>query len=75
MGTHSIRKGAATYLLSLIDGPSAVMVYLRAGWSLGNVPDRYIVGGAGEDFLVGRFISLLTSAQQSKFCNFATALY
>ncbi len=35
------------------------MVYLRAGWSLGNVPDRYIVGGAGGDFLVGRFISLL----------------
>lgn len=35
------------------------MVYLRAGWSLGNVPDRYIHAGAGGDQLVGRCISLL----------------
>ena len=43
----------------MIDGPSAVMVYLRAGWSLGNVPDRYIFPGAGGDQLVGRFVTLL----------------
>lgn len=43
VGTHSIRKGIATYLLQLVDGPSAIMVYLRAGWSLGNVPDRFAV--------------------------------
>jgi hypothetical protein len=35
------------------------MVYLRAGWSLGNVPDRYIFAGAGGDQLVGRFIAML----------------
>jgi hypothetical protein len=57
--THSIRKGAATYLLSLIDRPSAIMVYLRAGWSLGNVPDRYIHAGTGSKQLVGRTVALL----------------
>lgn len=59
VGTHSIRKGAATFLLSLVDGPSAIMVYLRAGWSLGNVPDRYIHAGTGSDQLVGRSVALL----------------
>lgn len=59
VGTHSIRKGSVTYLLSLLDGPSAIMVYLRAGWSLGNVPDRYIHAGTGSDQLVGRAIALL----------------
>ena len=33
---------------------SAVNVYLRAGWSLGNVQDRYIFAGAGGDQIVGR---------------------
>ena len=59
VGTHSIRKGAATYLLALVDGPSAVQVYLRAGWTLGNVPDRYIFAGPGGDQLVGRYITLM----------------
>jgi hypothetical protein len=36
---------------------SAVQAYLRAGWSLGNVQDRYIFGGAGGDQLVGRAVS------------------
>jgi len=35
------------------------MVYLRAGWSLGNVPDRYIFSGCGSDQLVGRFVAML----------------
>jgi len=41
LGTHSYRKGAATYALG-VEGPNPVMVYLRAGWSLGNVQNRYI---------------------------------
>ena len=45
IGTHSSRKGCPTYLLSLVDGPDPVKVYLRAGWSLGNVQDRYIFEG------------------------------
>ena len=36
---------------------SAVNVYLRAGWSLGNVQDRYIFAGSGGDQIVGRAIS------------------
>lgn len=35
---------------------SAVQVYLRAGWSLGNVQDRYIFAGPGGDQLVGRAV-------------------
>ena len=41
IGTHSIRKGAASYCMG-IEGPNPVMVHLRAGWSLGNVANRYL---------------------------------
>jgi hypothetical protein len=57
IGTHSNRKGGASYVLGLCDIISAVQVYLRAGWSLGNVQDRYIFGGAGADQLVGRAVA------------------
>ena len=53
VGTHSTRKGVVSYVLSLC-GITAVQVYLRAGWSLGNVQDRYIIAGAGGDEVVGR---------------------
>ena len=56
IGTHSNRKGAASYLLGFFF-ISAVNVYLRAGWSLGNVQDRYIFAGAGGDQIVGRAAS------------------
>ncbi len=54
IGSHSCRKGAATHVMSLPGGPSAVSVFLRAGWSLGNVKDRYIHEGDGADQLAGR---------------------
>ena len=54
IGSHSCRKGAASYVLSLPGGPTSVSVYLRAGWSLGNVKDRYIHEGQGADQLCGR---------------------
>jgi hypothetical protein len=41
---------------------SAVQVYLRAGWSLGNVQDRYIFAGPGGDELVGRAVAGLPFA-------------
>ncbi len=41
IGTHSFRKGTATWLSGMIDGPSGVQIYLRAGWSLG-MQKRYI---------------------------------
>ena len=31
-------------------------VYLRAGWTLGNVVDRYVMGGAAGDQRVGRVV-------------------
>ncbi len=49
IGTHSARKGAPTFALSMPGGPSPVSVFLRAGWSLGNVKDRYIFEGEGSD--------------------------
>ncbi len=33
-GTHSFRKGAATYCSGFLGGPSIVAIFLRAGWSL-----------------------------------------
>jgi hypothetical protein len=56
IGSHSCRKGAATHVLSLPGGPSSVSVFLRAGWTLGNVKDRYIHEGDGADQLCGRYV-------------------
>lgn len=56
IGTHSGRKGSSSYVLAT---PTvfAPQVYLRAGWSLGNVQDRYLFAGSGADQLVGRAVS------------------
>ena len=35
IGTHSIRKGAVTYMLSLPGGPSILSVCIHAGWTMG----------------------------------------
>jgi hypothetical protein len=53
-GTHSFRKGIATHCCGFIGGPSVVAIYLRAGWSLGPVQDRYILSSEGGDHLCGR---------------------
>ena len=57
LNTHSNRKGAATFLCGLSMCLSAVNIYLRAGWSIGSVQDRYIFGGAGGDQVVGRAVA------------------
>lgn len=54
IGTHSFRKGVASFLSGLPGGPSAIAIYLRAGWSLGPVTSRYIMEGQGNDQLCGR---------------------
>ena len=54
LGTHSFRKGVATYLCGMPGGPTAIAIYLRAGWSLGNVQQRYILAGDGGDQVCGR---------------------
>lgn len=45
IGTHSFRKGIATFLAGLTSGPTAIAIYLRAGWSLG-LQKRYIMDGS-----------------------------
>lgn len=54
IGTHSFRKGVATFLSGCPGGPSAIAIWLRAGWSLGKVASRYIFEGQGGDQFVGR---------------------
>jgi hypothetical protein len=54
IGTHSLRKGVATYEAGMIGGASMVAIFIRIGWSLGNVPHRYLHAGEGSDQLVGR---------------------
>ena len=53
IGSHSFRKGTATFLSAMVGGPSPVSIYLRADWSLG-VQKRYILEGGGNDQLAGR---------------------
>ena len=57
VGTHSIRKGGATYASSgSTAGPSAAAVSLRVGWTQGNVQDIYIKYEAAGDQYVGRLL-------------------
>ena len=57
IGSHSLRKGAASELSSCPGAPPTVAVWLRAGWSLGNVAQRYIFQQPGGDQFVGRCAS------------------
>lgn len=58
LGTHSIRKGAATYCSSGSTAcPSAASVHLRAGWTMGGVQDKYIRYDAAGDQYVGRTVT------------------
>jgi len=57
-GTHSIRKGVATFACSgSTGGPSIVSVCLRCGWSLGGVQDRYLRYEAAGDQFLGRVVA------------------
>ncbi|KUF87541.1 cysteine desulfurase [Phytophthora nicotianae] len=57
-GTHSARKGAATYVSGCsTSGPSAAAICLRAGWTLPGVQDKYIRYEAAGDMVVGRFVA------------------
>jgi hypothetical protein len=54
IGTHSFRKGIATFLSGTPGGPPAIALYLRAGWILRPVQSRYILEGEGGDQVCGR---------------------
>ena len=59
VGTHSIRKGAISYLASLVGGPPAAAICLRAGWTMGKVRDIYMRYVSSGDQFCGRALSLL----------------
>ena len=69
LGTHSIRKGAVSYLSSLPGGPPSAAVCIRAGWTMGKVKDiymRYVVSG---DQFVGRCLCLLPILSSDFGCS------
>jgi hypothetical protein len=65
IGTHSFRKGSITYCLGFSGLYHVTDAYLRAGWSLGNVKERYIHQTPGGDQILGRVLSGLVSTQAS----------
>lgn len=66
-GTHSFRKGVATYTAGFIGGPSIISIFLRAGWSLGQVQDRYLTYADGGDQFCGRVACGLSLNDGDKF--------
>jgi len=57
-GSHSFRKGAATFATSgCTGGPSLISVCIRAGWAVGGVLDRYIKFDARGDAFLGRVLA------------------
>jgi hypothetical protein len=59
IGTHSVRKGASSYLLGGMagGGPSVIAVLLRGEWTLGSVSDRYWKHQDAGDQYVGRVVA------------------
>ena len=55
IGTHSLRKGAATFA-SNQDGVPMPSIFLRAGWSMG-LQDRYIFNNNSGSAILGRTLS------------------
>lgn len=55
LGSHSYRKGSSTYVSNAsVAGPSIVALQIRAGWTLGNVKERYLHYEKAGDCFVGR---------------------
>ena len=63
IGTHSIRKGAVTYMLSLPGGPSISSVCIHAGWTMGTVKDVYMQYLSLGDQFVGCCLAMLPLLQ------------
>ena len=63
IGTHSIRKGAVTYMLSLPGGPSISSVCICAGWTMGTVKDVYMWYLSSGDQFVGHCLVTLPLLQ------------
>jgi len=60
LGTHSTRKGVATFVSAgCTVGPPVASICIRAGWSMGGVRDKYMKYEAAGDQFVGRCASCL----------------
>ena len=59
IGTHSNRKFAESTSVSKIDGPTKVMVCLRAGQGVGKTQDSYMYSEDEGDAFVGRTVAQL----------------
>lgn len=58
IGVHSIQKGAATYCCNGIPaGVAFAAVCVRAGWTMGNVKDRYLQHAPDGDQVCGRTVA------------------
>jgi hypothetical protein len=56
-GTHSMRKGASTFVASGSTAfPPPTAVHLRAGWTLGGIQDTYFRYKSAGDMYVGRTV-------------------
>jgi hypothetical protein len=64
LGTHSIRKGAVSYIASLPQGPPDAAVCIRAGWTKGKIKDVYMRYVSNGDEFVGRCVSLLSMLRE-----------
>ncbi len=68
IGSHSIRKGASSFVSSGSTAcPSHAALTLRAGWSLGDVQDRYLRYESAGDQYVGRTVCGLP-CDSASFC-------
>ena len=60
LGTHSSRKGVVTYVASgCTVSPPIIAIFLRAGWVLGGVKDKYFKHEKAADQYVGRCAACL----------------
>ena len=59
IGTHSIWKGAISYLASLPGGPPIAAVFIWAGWTMGIIRDIYMRYISSGDQFVGQCLSML----------------
>jgi hypothetical protein len=56
-GTHSVRKGSATYCASgSTSSPSDIAIKIRGGWTMDGVEGRYFKFSAAGDQFVGRVV-------------------
>ena len=63
IGTHSIRKGAVTYMSSLPGGPSILSACIHAGWTMGSVKDVYMHYLSSGDQFVSHCLTMLPLLQ------------